>query len=241
MKEAGKKILWCLMPFLSGISFKIYLVSQTWKLPYSWISFPDLVFSLLSSLFLIFFYYAFTNSFQASSKIISLWFDFKIPFISPYIIIIPYIVSIIILPFTNWHGSAFLRTIILGVTVEEILARGIFIKYPDMSQKEFLLWAIISSSFFSLNHWFYDLNYSALSLVDQFQKFGMHFLFGITLAGITFKSKKLTLPIFSHIWSNIQVYMWRYNSTIGIVSYMFFTLLNSLSLIGLNFKLNSKN
>jgi len=241
MQDTGKKFLLCLLPFLNGIAFKAYQLSDRAGLSTSWFSFPGFVFSVSSLLFAGLFYYLFAESFRSNVKQPAYFFGFKLPQISPWIIIAPFFASILMLPFSyEFMGSnfvqGFLRTIIIGVIIEEVLARAIFIKYPQMPGKEFVIWGILSNCSFSLNHWLYDMGYLELGLIEQLQKFSMHFFFGLMLSGIVYRSKKLNITIFAHSWSNFQVYLYRASALAGELSTMAFYTLLFLLLTGLDTK-----
>lgn len=233
------KLLLCCAPFLNGITFKLYQAAGVWRLPY--INVQNLVFSCFALLFLILFKYLFGPAYKGNSNHINAtWFDFKIPHIPSLFFLMPYVASCALLPFLESKSflDAFLRTVIVGVFYEELLCRGIFIKYPDMTNKEFPIWAILTSSTFALNHWFMDLDYGLLAYVEQVYKFVMHFTFGIILAGISFKSKKIELSLIRHSVSNLQVYLFRYNPVLGTCNFYFWHLMDYFSLIGLDTRKN---
>jgi membrane protease YdiL (CAAX protease family) len=100
-------------------------------------------------------------------------------------------------PLATVASAAFLYTIL-----EELIARSFFIKY-DFTPRQFLPWALLSSAAFSLMHWCYlNPGYCVAATSEQLFNFFNHFIFGFTLAAITYKTKRLEPAILIHMLSN---------------------------------------
>lgn len=199
-----KKVILALLPLWWGIFNFISIKASYWYAPYVPVFFTTGTFliTIRTLVILVILSIFYKHAWQESQKHGITIFDYPVPVgnLRIFFLLLAFGLMLLWLPnhqLTIYASAAFVYTIL-----EELLARSFFIAY-NFTPRQFLPWALLSAAAFSLMHWCYlNPGYCVAATSEQLFNFFNHFIFGFTLAAITYKTKRLEPAILIHMLSN---------------------------------------